>query len=505
LPTNASFPGVHVAENPSGLHRITGVPTSIAAFVGWSARGFVDRALSVRSFADFARTYGGLDSRSLLGYAVRHFFDNGGRDAVVVRVAAANATSASAMLDGKLNVLANSPGAWANEFAVEIRAHANDPALFSLALWHRLPEADAVMVERFDDLALINDGSSTADDILAGASAYVQATRVGSATDRPADTPVNAPVGLAGGFDGDVLAPDTAAFERQLPADGTGGAFGLLDKVDLVNLVAVPGESTPVVIARLQSYCRRRRAFCLVDCPEQATLVQMQSGPDPNIAGVDATNAALYFPWVAATDPLLANQTRAFPPSGFVAGIYARMDAARGVWKAPAGNAASIAGAAGAAVKLDDQEQGTLNPRGINVIREFPTYGTVVWGARTLAGSDANASQWKYVPLRRLALFIEASLQRGTQWVVFEPNGESLWSQIRNSVGMFLHDLFLQGAFQGSSPRDAYFVKCDSETTTPADVAKGVVNVVVGFAPLKPAEFVVITIRQLMDPHWPPG
>ena len=188
-----------------------------------------------------------------------------------------------------------------------------------------------------------------------------------------------------------------------------------------------------------------------------------------------------------------------------MAGVYARTDTAHGVWKAPAGNGASIAGAAGAAVKLEDHEQATLNPRGINFIREFPTYGTVVWGARTLAGSDASASEWKYVPVRRLALFIEGSVQHGTLWVVFEPNGEGLWLQVRNSVGAFLHDLFLQGAFLGTSPRDAYFVKCDSQTTTPADVANGVVNIVVGFAPLKPAEFVVITIRQLLEAHWPPG
>ena len=229
------------------------------------------------------------------------------------------------------------------------------------------------------------------------------------------------PCALAGGFDGDVLAPDTEAFEQHFPADGTSAVFRLLDQVDLVNLVAVPGETTPAVIARLQSYCRRRRAFCLVDCPDQASLAQMQSAPDLLLAGADAANAALYFPWINAPDPLQSDQIRAFPPSGFVAGIYARTDSARGVWKAPAGLEASVVGAAGTALKLGDHEQGPLNSRAINVIREFPAYGTVVWGSRTLAGADARASEWKYVPVRRLALFIEESLQRGTKWVVSSP------------------------------------------------------------------------------------
>lgn len=504
--------GVHGARLPAGtdrggathrsdgLHGIVGVETSITAFVGWAARGSVDRALEIGSFADFEQACGGLDSRSLLGYAVRHFFDNGGRDAVVVRVTAGNAATASATLDGKLKVLASAPGAWANEYAVEIRARSDDPALFSLAVWHVAPGPSAIMVERFDDLSIDAGASRPVGDVLGAASAYVRAAPVGDSSGPPADTPPGAPAALRGGLDGDVLAPNTAAFEEHFPADGAGRVFRLLDQINLINLLAVPGETTPNVIARLQFYCRRRRAFCLVDCGDQATLTQMQSAPDSTIAGANAVNAALYFPWVNATDPLQANQVRAFPPSGFVAGIYARTDSARGVWKAPAGLEASVTGAAGAALKLADGDHATLNPRGINVIREFPTYGTVVWGSRTLAGSDAGASEWKYVPVRRLSLYIEESLQRGTKWAAFEENGTRLWSEIRNAVEAFMYDLFRRGAFAGSTPRDAYFVRCDSDTTTPTDVANGVANIVVGFAALKPAEFVVITIRQMMVP-----
>jgi phage tail sheath protein FI len=213
--------------------------------------------------------------------------------------------------------------------------------------------------------------------------------------------------------------------------------------------------------------------------------------------GSNLTNAALYFPRFRAADPLRENRLSVFAPCGAVAGIYARTDAQRGIWKAPAGLDASVSGAAQLVATLTDGENGQLNPRAINCLRSFPAFGRVVWGARTLRGADALASEWKYVPVRRTALFIEESLYRGTQWVVFEPNDEPLWAQIRLNVGAFMQNLFRQGAFQGTSPRDAYFVKCDRETTTQNDINLGVVNIHVGFAPLKPAEFVVIRIQQM--------
>jgi phage tail sheath protein FI len=166
------------------------------------------------------------------------------------------------------------------------------------------------------------------------------------------------------------------------------------------------------------------------------------------------------------------------------------------VWKAPAGTEATLLGAS-LPVTLTDLENGGLNPLGINVLRNFPIFGNVIWGARTLDGADQQASEWKYIPVRRTALYIEESLYQGLKWVVFEPNDEPLWSQIRLNVGAFMQDLFRQGAFQGKTPREAYFVRCDSTTTTQSDVDRGIVNIVVGFAPLKPAEFVVIQIQQI--------
>jgi phage tail sheath protein FI len=167
------------------------------------------------------------------------------------------------------------------------------------------------------------------------------------------------------------------------------------------------------------------------------------------------------------------------------------------VWKAPAGSEASVSGASGLVITMSDPENGQLNPRAINCLRTLPVYGTVVWGARTLHGDNDRGSEWKYVPVRRTALFIEESLYRGTQWVVFEPNDEPLWAQIRLNVGAFMQNLFRQGAFQGRTPREAYFVKCDRETTTQNDINLGIVNIHVGFAPLKPAEFVVLRIQQI--------
>jgi phage tail sheath protein FI len=180
-----------------------------------------------------------------------------------------------------------------------------------------------------------------------------------------------------------------------------------------------------------------------------------------------------------------------------VAGVFARTDTTRGVWKAPAGLDATLVGVPQLSVSLTDNENGELNPLGINCLRAMVPAGRVIWGSRTLQGDDRFTSEWKYIPVRRTALFIEESLFRGTQWVVFEPNDEPLWAQIRLNVGAFMHNLFRQGAFQGATPKDAYFVKCDKQTTTQNDINLGIVNIIVGFAPLKPAEFVIISLQQM--------
>jgi phage tail sheath protein FI len=253
---------------------------------------------------------------------------------------------------------------------------------------------------------------------------------------------------------------------------------------------------TGAVYAAAESFCEDERAFLIADVPRGINEIQEVQDYIDDL-NVRHKNAAVYFPRVHIPDPLNDNRLKSVGPSGTMAGVYARTDGERGVWKAPAGLEAVLRNVQGFDAKLTDPENGVINQVGINALRRFPIYGRVAWGARTLDGADVLASEWKYVPVRRLALYLEESLFRGLQWVVFEPNDEPLWSQIRLNVGAFMHNLFRQGAFQGTSPKDAYFVKCDAETTTQNDINLGIVNVVVGFAPLKPAEFVIIKIQQM--------
>jgi phage tail sheath protein FI len=340
-----------------------------------------------------------------------------------------------------------------------------------------------------------------------------------TATFAPTSAPVSStsiPLSLGAGTvkvgaDGTQLIPSSADaggdFETQL--NGANG-FALLNNVPIFNLLCVPGEASPSAIPNLLQCCATNRAFLIVDSPQtsaasvQTAVNSLTSGPVDSAGtslaeGAYITNSAFYFPWVTAPDPQVGFRPTQFPPCGFVAGIYASTDASRGVWKAPAGIDAGLNGALGLQYVLTDLQNGSLNQVGVNCLRQFPIYGNVVWGARTIAGADALGSQWKYVPIRRLALFLESSLYAGTQWAVFEPNAEPLWGQVRLSIGTFMQGLFLQGAFAGTTPQQAYFVKCDGDNNPDSSVAMGILNITVGFAPLYPAEFVVIKIQQLIN------
>ena len=263
----------------------------------------------------------------------------------------------------------------------------------------------------------------------------------------------------------------------------------------------VDGTVDPSVVTAANTLCVRRRAVQLVDplptWDEAGDVTGAFATGLDSVLGTSSANAALFFPRLRQPNPLKDGQVETFAPSGAVAGVIARTDAQRGVWKAPAGLDATLDGVPELSVPLIDADIGQLNPLGVNCLRAMPGAGRIVWGARTMRGADLLASEWKYLPVRRTALFLEESLFRGTQWVVFEPNDEPLWSQIRLNLGTFMNNLFRQGAFQGTTPREAYFVKCDKETTTQADIDLGIVNIHVGFAPLKPAEFVVIRLQQM--------
>ncbi|MBI5559231.1 MAG: phage tail sheath subtilisin-like domain-containing protein [Deltaproteobacteria bacterium] len=274
-------------------------------------------------------------------------------------------------------------------------------------------------------------------------------------------------------------------------------AFAWLDTIRDVSLLAVPGIGSTGVADAGMNYCRNRP---LSDCFYIADMNRDDINLEDATRYRDDINTpnsfgAVYFPWLKSLDPTgLSAEPISVPPSGFVAGMYAQIDAKRGVWKAPAGTEAVLGGTVGLVTDLTDIQQGALNKnkKSVCVIRKFPGSGIVLWGARTLSSDP----EYKYIPVRRMAIMLRVSIYNGIQWTVFEPNDEELWSQIRLNIGSFMMTLFRQGAFQGSTPSQAFFVKCDGETTTQADIDLGIVNVLVGFAPLKPAEFVVVKISQ---------
>jgi phage tail sheath protein FI len=514
MPVALSYPGVYIEEIPSGVRTITGVATSITAFVGWAPKGPTDRAGLVLSWADFVRQYGGLNPNSYLGYAVSHFFLNGGQQAYIVRLAYTGASSstltpaATATLTlAPLAISAQNPGQWATDYAIAIKGQSSGNR-FQLQVVYIDPTDSTgktqIVVESFANLSATNPDPQGrfVEDVVNNQSTYITLTCAQPPSPaKPADTPVplTGTQKLSGGVDGTAIQPNSTEFEAALiPGGALGGTGGinLLDRVDLFNILCVPGETAATTVAMLETYCHDHRAFLVADSAPDASLTSVQNALN-GITGTDAVNAAFYFPWVIAPDPLSGNLPSQYPPCGYVAGIYARTDGTRGVWKAPAGTEASVIGAAGVVFPLTDKENGILNPKAINCIRNFSVYGTIVWGSRTLQGNDEIGSEWKYIPVRRTALFIEETLFRALKWVVFEPNDEPLWAEIRLNVGAFMQNLFRQGAFQGKTPAEAYFVKCDKETTTQNDINLGIVNIVVGFAPLKPAEFVVIKIQQM--------
>jgi hypothetical protein len=299
--------------------------------------------------------------------------------------------------------------------------------------------------------------------------------------------PADGVVSVQAGSDGDPITND-------LPYTN---AFSRLDNVDDVSLISVPGIGSETVVGAGMNYCDNRSlrdCFFIGDAPQDVdTVAEAQTF----VGGISPKNSfgAVYLPWLLMSDPTgTSTEPIAVPPSGFVAGIYAKTDARRGVWKAPAGTAAAIGGATGLTKKFTDVEQGLLNPSpyNLNVIRQFAASGRVIWGARTITSDP----EWLYVPVRRIAIMLRVSIYRGIPWAVFEPNDEPLWSQLRLNITAFMMTLFRQGAFQGATAKDAFFVKVDGETTTQDDINNGVVNILVGFAPLKPAEFIVVKISQ---------
>ena len=492
MPQALTYPGVYVEEVSSGVRTIAGVATSIGLFIGWANKGPIDEATRIFSFADYERTYGGLHLDSPLGYGVKQFFENGGSDAYVIRVVPPDDSSLEAPVTatvtiGDLVFTASSPGEWGNGYSVRLVPRPDDADRFKLDVILG-DETSTVVVETFENLSMEPTDSRFVQTFVKDRSHLIKVEATGTTSPGAKIEP------LADGTDGDPIEPGSA--EMAAAIDDLFADDGIATKLDLFNLVCVPGETKDTTIKTLQAECKDKRAFLIVDAPSDKDASNVADSVTAFI-GSAPSYAAMYFPWVRAPDPLQEGAIRDFPPCGFIAGVMARTDAARGVWKAPAGTETALNGAVGFVETLSDAQNGALNPKAVNCLRTKPVYGNIVWGARTLDGDNDRGSEWKYVPVRRMALFLEESLFRGTQWVVFEPNDEPLWSQIRLNIGAFMQQLFRQGAFQGATPREAYFVKCDRTTTTQADINMGIVNIHVGFAPLKPAEFVVLRIQQI--------
>jgi len=346
----------------------------------------------------------------------------------------------------------------------------------------------------------VADSARKLDGVLKDQSALIRVDTLPAT--RPADTTIDDPVkAIEAGMASDGEPLDHSDFMGTGMAGNKQGLYAL-ENADLFNLLCIPphsveGDIEGSLITAAATYAEDRRAFFIIDAP--STWHNKENARDAMRTGTLGTskNAAAFFPRLRKPDPLRGNQLRDFVPCGAVAGVIARTDSTRGLWKAPAGLDASLKGVPALSIPLTDAENGELNPLGLNCLRAMGPAGRVIWGSRTLQGHDQLASEWKYLSVRRVALYIEESLYRGTHWAVFEPNDEPLWAQIRLNLGAFMHNLFRQGAFQGSSPKEAYFVKCSKETTTQNDINLGIVNILVGFAPLKPAEFVIIKIQQM--------
>ena len=524
MPGTYTYPGVYIEEIPSGVRTITGVSTSDTAFVDFFGKGPVNQAVRITSFGDFERVFGGLDGRSEASYAIQQFFLNGGSVAWVIRVAPGSA-AATLMLQGgsplenTLSVAAASPGLWGNNLQVGVDHNTRPLGLFNLVVREVVTvggRRQVVNSETYRNLSLDAASSRNAVSVVNEASLLVQLTGQGvtalptpTGTDVVASTseldflPLGGPTSdgdIPGSIAWQASGPGALIGSEVAPRSGMHALDGIVPFIfNILCLPAAAGlspEGLTSVVTAAEAYCESKRAFFLLDIPASINTLAEMTGWMTDNDGLRHRNAAVYFPRLEIPDLRNENRLRDVGPSGTLAGVFARTDATRGVWKAPAGTDADLRGAA-PVLKLTDLDNGALNPLGINALRNFPIFGNISWGARTLDGADQQASEWKYIPVRRTALFIEESLYQGTQWVVFQPNDESLWAQIRLNIGAFMHNLFRQGAFQGSTPRDAYFVKCDKETTTQNDINLGIVNIVVGFAPLKPAEFVVIKIQQM--------
>ena len=541
MPVTPTFPGIYIEEIKSSAHTITAAPTSIAVFVGYTHPFKTKRfrtPVQLFSFSDYEREFGGFFTSAAfaaagatsrfgsLAHAVNQFFLNGGSNCYVIGLEISDPSTSppgfilggTAILDEIQFEAIEPTDAVPMTVSIRIPVDVTSPPGGS-------PTADITIaygsqIETFRQLNLTAapvPGKPLSLDqqrfigSVNGLSALIRVSPVPPKAPESLDfgttfhaTPSPIPLSTSPSVTTNPFEEPTfnaqflAAFEGVFQADSD------LDKLPIFNLLVLPGVSDVGILSTALAFCDRKRAFLIMDPPPSddpqwpTLMVGIIEGTalPPAKPIPKEKNGALYFPYIKAPDPASGNNIEV-PPSGTVAGIFARTDLNRGVWKAPAGLETTILNTTGVVDRgrMTDQRQGVLNPFGVNVLRDFPGIGTVIWGARTLV--TLSEEQWRYVPVRRMALFLEQTLYNNLGWVVFEPNDDPLWAAIRTSIEAFMLGLFRQGAFQGITPSQAFQVKCDNQTTTQADIDNGIVNIVVAFAPLKPAEFVIIKIAQL--------
>jgi uncharacterized protein len=524
MPVTTSFPGIYIEELPSNAHTIAAAPTSVTVFVGYvhpfkTASSNFNRALEIFSFSDYERLFGGFYQSGILDanvpYAVNEFFLNGGSDAFVVGIHPAHYLDATGTSVGDVVAATATLDANGSNGIFVTALEPTDTVGMTVAINNiQGSVADLSVVygkqtELYRKITLDTTSADFLETRINGVSALITVSKP-SGHNYPAALSADSKLLSATAPSGATTVFDASDFLNVFEADSS------LDKLQIFNILAIPGVTNNGVLSEALAFCERKLAFFIMDPPPEDIadpptnwigdfLGNTAGDTDGNVAPT-SPNGALYFPYLQSTNPVtglsrdpITLTPFTLPPSGFVAGIFARTDTNRGVWKAPAGLETTILGTTGVVPGglMTDQRQGVLNTIGVNCLRSFPGTGTVVFGARTLASSNKAFQQWKYVPVRRMTLFLEQTLKLNLTWVIFEPNDEPLWVAIRVSIESFMLSLFHQGAFAGVTPSDSFQVKCDSTTTTQQDIDNGIVNIIVAFAPLKPAEFVIVKIAQL--------
>lgn len=497
-------PGVYIEEVDTGNKPIEGVATSTVGFFGITERGPVDPVL-VTSFSEYVRTFGSYvkegNKDRYLTYGIEGFFQNGGKRGFVARVVSNdNATVAAKLaVDGML-VNGIGPGKWGERIAVIVSKASLDDGtapsntLFKLKVAYWVSPAPAAAYDPTDPANNSNTNRPAALEIYdnlspdpASSSFYVRQITGASNLITVAQT--------AAGRPNDKVATYLAGANDGTAIDGAdySDALAKLEAVDEIAILCCPDENDFTnVTSNMVIQCENLKdRFAILQSKETAPAVATHRPPIPS------KYAAYYYPWLRILNPA-TQLPMLIPPSGHIAGIYARSDIERGVHKAPANEVIRglyidpLNPAAGLQTQVTKGTQDVLNPRGVNVLRNFPGRGNLVWGARTTTLDP----DWKYVNVRRLFIFVEESIEEATQWVVFEPNDEPLWARVRRSVGDFLTRLWMDGMLQGRTREEAYFVRCDRTTMTQADIDNGRLIVLVGIAPVKPAEFVIFRIGQ---------